>query len=95
MTDWQANKALMRAVDHFMKEAGPAADNLAHEIAAAYGGDQMPDLLNSVMAYLAYMECYLAAEGEPHIRLQVAFQDVIGLPFVQALASRAMGERIA
>lgn len=94
MADWQAHDGLMQAVDEFMYGVAPLADNLATQIAAAYEGEPLPDLLNSVMAYLAYVELYSAASmthAEPHIRLQVAFQDVISLPFVQQLASKAIG----
>jgi len=92
MTDWQANEALMGAVDDFMKTCGPAADNLAIEIAAAYAEAPLPDLLGSVMAYLAFIQCYNnSTETEAHLKVQIAFQDVIALPFVQQLATKAIG----
>lgn len=93
MTDWQGNPDLMQAVDDFMAAAAPSADALATAIATAYEGKQLPELLGSVMAYLAYVQCYAGAQGAPHIKIQVAFQDVIQLPFVQQLASRAIGEQ--
>lgn len=94
MTDWQANEGLMQAVDDFMQACGPAADNLATEIASAYSNVPLPELLGSVMAYLAYVQCYNnSQETAPHLKVQIAFQDVIALPFVQQLATKAIGEQ--
>ena len=90
---WTDDTAFLEAVDDFCTQAGPAADALAHEAARVFGHN-MPDLMGSLMCYLAYVNMYTHAKGTPYEKINIAFQEVITLPFVQQVASKAVGEKV-
>jgi hypothetical protein len=94
MTEWDTNEEFLNAIDDFCLQAGPAADALANIAAEQFTGKPMPELMGSMMCYLAFIGMYSLAKGTPLEKLHIAFQEVIMLPFVQQMTTKAMGDKL-
>jgi len=91
---WDTDEDFLTAVDDLCTQAAPSAHALAAQTAKTFAGKPMPELMGSMMCYLAFIALYDNATGTPLEKLHIAFQEVIALPFVQQVATKAVGEKI-